>query len=131
MENNNSDRIDENVTITKPTNEPCPQCEVIELMIAIGTASTACNLLEDDNKRDECRSWAAGLDPEKVESAQDVIWDTIQKVGVDPVAGFSTKWNDLIQTTIIKKVGDKVKAGEQVDPKLEQLFKVFSSKRGV
>lgn len=116
---------------TKATNEDCPHCNLVELMLAIGTASTACNLIKDDEKKAECRSWASGLDPDKVASAQDVVWETIMKVGVDGVSGFSEKWNDLIQATIIKKVGPMVESGEEVDPKLAQLFKVFSAKRGV
>lgn len=131
MEVDNSTQIEANEQPSKPSIEDCPECKLVELMLAIGTASTACNLLKDEEKRDECKSWANGLDPDKVASAQDVIWDTIQRVGVEPVSDFSGKWNDLIQTTIITKVGQKLEAGEPIDPKLEQLFKVFSAKRGV
>lgn len=131
MENNNSTQIDENEKPSKPGNEDCPECKLVDLMLAIGTASTACDLLKDEEKREDCRSWASGLDPEKIKDAQDVVWETIERVGIDPVSGFSDKWNDLIQSTIIKKVGAKVDKGEPVDPKLAQLFKIFSAKRGV
>ncbi len=131
MENSNSSPIETNEQPGKPGIEDCPECKLVELMLAIGTASTACNLLKDDEKRQECKSWANGLNPDEVATAQDVIWETIQRVGVEPVSDFSSKWNDLIQTTIIAKVGSKIEAGEEVDPKLEQLFKVFSAKRGI
>ncbi len=128
---NNSDQIELVEKESKPSIEPCPECNLVELMLAISTANTACNLLDDQEKRDECRSWANGLNPDEVQNAQDIVWNTIQRVGVEPVSNFSSKWNDLIQTTIIQKVGEKIEAGEKVDPQLEQLFKVFSAKRGV
>jgi len=67
-----------------PDTEECPQCHVVEMMAVMALANTSCQLVDDEEKREECIAWAEALDPEFIDNL-DLVTEGVIELGDDNI----------------------------------------------
>jgi hypothetical protein len=92
----------------------CPKCVESAKMLAIGVAHSACNVVEDEQKRTECDTWAKSIDPKEVTDATEVWVGLLKQVGIKGANERVQVFNQGYQSAIIKIVTEMKANGETI-----------------
>ena len=117
--------------IIKKEHEPCVECQMEELFVAIGAAHTICPTLQDPEKKEKCVEWAQSLDPENVESATEIYKKALELSGVKGLRRVSSTFNAGVRNAIIESVGERLKQGKPVPDEEVALYKRYTMKEGI
>jgi hypothetical protein len=120
-------------TAKKQTEEPCHTCEMNgALLTAYGAAVTACELMEDEKQKKDCRAWTELLDPEKIESEVELMKQTLKYPdGPSALKKHAINFNMITKRAAIELVQEMMEKNENVPDDLMRMFRQAVDERKV
>jgi hypothetical protein len=94
------------------------------LLTAFSAAQTACELMDDEKQKKNCREWTELLDPEKIASEIDIIKGTLRyPEGPSALKKHAMTFNIITKRATIELVEEMMAAKEDVPEDLMAMFK--------
>jgi len=114
--------------------KPCKLCEMEAINIAVAAARGACSTIEDPEQRDDCKTWASGIDGDNYKNAKDILKDAIRRSGPVGINVTPMLYNAMTRQAVVEVVDEDVAWNEahpddlhEIDPVLLDHYKKYAA----
>jgi hypothetical protein len=121
----------EDEVVEASSEEPCETCDDMNKVLAAFSLTTACQYVEDDEKKRECIDWAESIDPETIDNFMNVAKDLVRRAGIDAINLMTTTTNDVLHSAMIEVIKEQKDAGMPIPEAHDRIYKALTLRRGL